>query len=983
MRIRLSAAILYPLFSILACAALRAATPQDVRVDSVTHKPLGPVSAIDLSTTTVTFADAQIPQAKVSGLTTSLSSEASTRAAADAAITSTLSANDAAAVHKTGNETVAGTKTFSAAPAVPDNSFTESKVASLVSDLAAINSSISTNSSAITANDSAAVHKTGNETIAGTKTFSSAPSVPSGAFPESAVANLTSDLAAKATDSATLHLAGAENVTGAKTFVPLQTFNAIATSNITATQLANAGAPTVTPIGASGVSTWAYKIVAKLSDGTPAAAGPAGATTAGDDVLDSTNKNSLTWTAVPGAASYDVYRTAHGITPSTTGKIANVTTNSYVDAGASGDSGTAPVINNTGGFNGVLLNPKSTSARVVYASKSGCALDSNVDVGGGTNDTDALQALLDTVTTQGPTEIDIDGVARISRPLVVHSNTRIRVLPNGGVFMDANSDSIAMLTTDLAGGTRYQNKNIEIIGGVWNGNANNQGDRRESASPNAIKVGFWLGWVDGLVVRDVMIRNAKTFALQISQSRNIFIQNLNCFWDDGEAQHADNRDGIHLLGPIDNIHVDTLFSNGDDDVIAFNTNEITSLTNTDTRRGTTLGTAPITNALVENVYFKNSAAGLRFYGVTYYEGVKGYLDNIVVRNVFGNIIGPYPSHCDNVTMGRVAIDGWHVTSNTPGNNGLVLNSTGRLRLNDLDYNVPVALTDVTSTTGDWFLPPVRVAAAVNFGTIAAQATSYVDLLISGALVGDIVEIGVPAAGGLPLGSGTFLHGACLQDGVVRVRASNFSSAPIASTTGTISVALYNQHTKMGDWTVAPSSATASVNFGTIAASSTGFVNITVPGAKPGDAVAIGLPVPAGLPLGTGLLINGICLANDTVTLRAGNVTSSAAVTSSGTVSVPVTAYRSKSGNFASVTVNFGTIAPQSSSLLNVSVPGVKAGDVILTAEASPGATTGTDTGTIINAVCLADDLVTMRCTNITGSPIATFAQIVNLIDRRQ
>jgi hypothetical protein len=46
--------------------------------------------------------------------------------------------------------------------------------------------------------DSAAVHKTGTETIAGAKTFSSAPVVPSDSFPQTAIQNLVTDLAAKA-----------------------------------------------------------------------------------------------------------------------------------------------------------------------------------------------------------------------------------------------------------------------------------------------------------------------------------------------------------------------------------------------------------------------------------------------------------------------------------------------------------------------------------------------------------------------------------------------------------------------------------------------------------------------------------------------------------------------------------------------------------------------------------------------------------------
>lgn len=46
--------------------------------------------------------------------------------------------------------------------------------------------------------DTAVVHKTGAETIAGVKTFSSAPVVPSASFPESAITSLVSDLALKA-----------------------------------------------------------------------------------------------------------------------------------------------------------------------------------------------------------------------------------------------------------------------------------------------------------------------------------------------------------------------------------------------------------------------------------------------------------------------------------------------------------------------------------------------------------------------------------------------------------------------------------------------------------------------------------------------------------------------------------------------------------------------------------------------------------------
>jgi len=55
----------------------------------------------------------------------------------------------------------------------------------------------SSGSLAAKAGDNTVVHNTGAETVAGVKTFTSAPVVPSGAFPESAIANLATDLSAR------------------------------------------------------------------------------------------------------------------------------------------------------------------------------------------------------------------------------------------------------------------------------------------------------------------------------------------------------------------------------------------------------------------------------------------------------------------------------------------------------------------------------------------------------------------------------------------------------------------------------------------------------------------------------------------------------------------------------------------------------------------------------------------------------------------
>jgi hypothetical protein len=565
-----SFAIRHSLFAILAVAAAplaRSAQPEPFTLNASTHRPVN--SALDLSTTTVTFSDAQIPQAKVSGLTTALSSEASARAAADtseastraAAVTAEAStraaadaahdtaiaakandnatvhntgnetiagtktfssapivpsasfaesavqnlvsdlaakANDSAAVHNTGNETIAGVKTFSSAPAVPDNSFAESKVTGLLTDLAA------------KAADSATVHNTGNETIAGTKTFSSAPAVPDNSFAESKVASLVSDLAAinsaialKAADSATVHNTGTETIAGAKSFTGPGSFYSLTSNSVASTVLATPGSPTVTPIGAPGATTWSYKIVAKLSDGSTTAASSAGTTTGGDDTLDATNKNSLSWTTVIGAASYDVYRTAHGFAPSTLGKIANVTTNSYVDSGAAGDGSTAPALNNTGRVVGALLDK---GGAVVNVKAYGAVGDDSV------SDSAAIQAAIADAQGKSISVVFVpDGIYRLSTSITVPLGITIQGsgfshnigLPTGGTWFHhpsamnaAGSNAPAFIVPSLRVVLKdfgiYQDQPLSTPG--WT----------PTVYPPAIKC---VGSFDSLLVENLMLLN--------------------------------------------------------------------------------------------------------------------------------------------------------------------------------------------------------------------------------------------------------------------------------------------------------------------------------------------------------------------------------------------------------------------------------------------------------------------------------------------
>ena len=98
-------------------------------------------------------------------------------------------------------------------------------------------------------------------------------------------------------------------------------------------ELTLANAPTglaVATAGTAGSTTYGYRVSAVLASGETSACATVTITT-GNATLTGTNKNNLTWNAVTGAATYNVYgRTAFGETLLKTG----VSTTSYSDTGA-------------------------------------------------------------------------------------------------------------------------------------------------------------------------------------------------------------------------------------------------------------------------------------------------------------------------------------------------------------------------------------------------------------------------------------------------------------------------------------------------------------------------------------------------------------------------------------------------------------------------------------------------------------------------
>jgi hypothetical protein len=185
----------------------------------------------------------------------------------------------------------------------------------------------------------------------------------SGGTTQGKIANVTADsysdqgAPGDGTTAPATNTTGAISATGGNGPLPL-------TGSLAVLALANPSAPTVTPQGTAGSTSYSYVVVGLQSDGSTTAASAAGSTSTGNATLSSSNNNFVSWPAVPMAVSYSVYRTVGG---STQGKIASgLTSLSLIDTGLAGDGTTAPSVNTTGS---ITANGRATFNAAVTANQ--------------------------------------------------------------------------------------------------------------------------------------------------------------------------------------------------------------------------------------------------------------------------------------------------------------------------------------------------------------------------------------------------------------------------------------------------------------------------------------------------------------------------------------------------------------------------------------------------------------------------------------
>ncbi len=283
----------------------------------------------------------------------------------------------------------------------------------------------------------------------------------------------------------------------------------------------------------------------------------------------------------------------------------------------------------------ICTQPEPVHGRyTVYASQY-ARLTSDVIRGGGDDDTEVLQAILDCAPTWGGLHLVLDGAALV-RGLVIHSSTTIEC-PNGrcGLFL-ADGANQALLRNAHQNYAERQDYHITLLDGVYNHNAAGQlhhtnipegASAREELERWSVAMRFT--GVEHVVMRDVTIRNQRTFAMLMTNWRHVLIENMHIELPDN--MYAQNQDGLHFWGPGEFLTIRDITGSSGDDFIALASGEH------DPEHA-----GPITDVLIDGVMLDDADQGIRLLS----RGT-GVLDRIMVRNVcgtyksFGFILNPW------------------------------------------------------------------------------------------------------------------------------------------------------------------------------------------------------------------------------------------------------------------------------------------------------------------------------------------------------
>ena len=257
----------------------------------------------------------------------------------------------------------------------------------------------------------------------------------------------------------------------------------------------------------------------------------------------------------------------------------------------------------------------------VYASDY-CKLDSNVITGGGTNETEILQVILNKAKEWGRVKLIMDGAALISG-LTVYSNTTIECLDEScGFYLESGSDN-AILRNEFSK-KEFTTINLTIKGGTYNHNNLGQAPifpendwLPEGEGCNSALVPFKFFGVKNFKMTDVVILDQKRYTLLMGNWEDVYMENIDIPLPNFVLNS--NQDGLHSHAPGKNLVLKNIHGRTGDDFIAINGDEGDRVSDID-------------GVTIDGVYLNGSTQGIRLLCRE-----RGTLKNVYINNIQGTV----------------------------------------------------------------------------------------------------------------------------------------------------------------------------------------------------------------------------------------------------------------------------------------------------------------------------------------------------------
>ena len=208
--------------------------------------------------------------------------------------------------------------------------------------------------------------------------------------------------------------------------------------------------------------------------------------------------------------------------------------------------------------------------------------------------------------------------------LKVHSNTTIECMNKGCGFYLKDGSNCAIVTNYNASYDEIKTRNITLIGGTYNHNCLHQEHHINyveenddgvdvNASTWTIAIEFY--GIENLNVRDLTVRDQRTFAFTIGNFRHVNVENT--YIELMNEIPEGNQDGFHFWGPGQFLTMRNIGGKTEDDFMNIGPDERD-------------GVSSITDVLIDGVFLDHAWQGIRLLS----RGT-GLLDRVTIKNVTG------------------------------------------------------------------------------------------------------------------------------------------------------------------------------------------------------------------------------------------------------------------------------------------------------------------------------------------------------------